>query len=69
VGEQLELMLAHKEQVKDKVIERERISFDKAKDNVEERKHLNIQERVSRRCNKANPANKKKHIRKTTTEM
>jgi hypothetical protein len=74
VGEQLELTLAHKERMKDKEIERERIRFDKAKDNnytkllAEERKHLNIQERVDRRYDKADTANEKKHIRKTTTD-
>jgi hypothetical protein len=66
VGEQLELTLAHKEQMKDKEIERECIRFDKAKDNnytkllAEERKHLNIQERVDRRYDKADTANNKK---------
>jgi hypothetical protein len=52
VQEQMELTLAHKERMKDKEIERKQIRFDKAKDNnytkllAEERKHLNIQERV-----------------------
>jgi hypothetical protein len=65
-------MLAHKERMKDKEIERERIRFDKAKDNnytkllAEERKHVNIQERVNRRYDKADTANKKKHIQKMT---
>jgi hypothetical protein len=50
VGKQLQLMLAHKDQMKDKGIERECIRFDKAKDNnytkllAKEQKHINIQE-------------------------
>jgi hypothetical protein len=46
----MELTLAHKEQMKDKEIKRERIRFYKAKDNnytkllAQERKHMNIQE-------------------------
>jgi hypothetical protein len=65
IQDQLELTLAHKERMKDKEIERERIRFDKAKDNnytkllAEERKHVNIQERVNRRYDKADTANKK----------
>jgi hypothetical protein len=74
VFDQMELTLAHKERMKDKEIERERIRFDKAKDNnytkllAEERKHLNIQERVDNRYEKADSANEKKHTRKTTTD-
>jgi hypothetical protein len=74
VQEQMELTLAHKERMKDKEIERERIRYDKAKDNnytkllAEERKHLNIQERVDNRYEKADSANEKKHTRKTTTD-
>jgi hypothetical protein len=55
VTDQLELTLTHKERMKDKEVERERIRY------------LNLQERVNNRYSKAHSANEKKHIRKTTT--
>jgi hypothetical protein len=48
INDQMEKQLAHKEQMKDKEIERERISAEKSKDNnytkllAEERKHANF---------------------------
>jgi hypothetical protein len=74
VQEQMELTLAHKEQMKDKEIEREQIRFKKAKDNnytkllAEQRKHLNIQEQVNNCYIKADSANEKKRSCKMTTD-
>jgi hypothetical protein len=74
VDENILITHAHKERMKLMEIEREKIRYDKAKDNnytkllAEERKHLNIQERVENRYEKADSANEKKHVRKTTTD-
>jgi hypothetical protein len=71
---QLELMITHKEHMKVKEIERERTCYNKAKDNnytkllAKECKHLTIQERVDKCYDKADRANQKKHIRKTTMD-
>jgi hypothetical protein len=67
VQDQLELMLAHKERMKDKEIKREHIHFDKAKNNnytkllAKECKHLNIQKKVTGARTKPTQPTKKAH--------
>jgi hypothetical protein len=74
VSDQMEKQLAHKERMKDKEIERERICAKKSKDNnrtkllAEERKHANVMVRTEQRYGIAESANLKKHTLKTRTD-
>jgi hypothetical protein len=72
ISDQMEKQLAHKEQMKDKEIERERISIEKSKDNdytklLAEHKHANVMICSEQQYGKANSANLKKHTLKTRT--
>ena len=72
--EQLESTLAHKERMKDKELEKERIKYDKTKESnlskllSQERSHANTLARTEHRYDKAEKVNFDRHKRKTTTE-
>jgi hypothetical protein len=74
IVEQHELTLAHKERMKDKEIEKERIKYDKTKEcNLskllsQERSHANTLARTEHRYEKADKSNYERHHRKTATE-
>jgi myosin heavy subunit len=74
IVEQLSSTLSHKERMKDKELEKERIRFDKTKESSlskllsQERSHANTLARTEHRYDKAEKVNLDRHTRKTTTE-